>query len=292
MKEHLTKNNVVGGSKFFVLIVSALVFSISIVSAKVLATVDGVQITESVFDELKAQNPGFDFNKLPKKDQQDLLNQAIDNILISKEAQKNKLDTTPEFTQTFNKITQSIKDRLLVQIWVQQEARNIASKTQVTEQEALKYYNDHKSDFSQPNVHARHIVVKTESEAKKIIDELNRVPKSKIEEKFIEIANKQTMDPGNKQAQNGGDLGSFTKEQMVKPFSDAAFGMNVGAFSKAPVKTEFGYHVIYVVDKANEYSFDKIKPALMNMLGEQKVGQELKKKVDGFRSKANVKITL
>ncbi len=292
MKEHLTKNNVVGGSKFFVLIVSALVFSIGIVSAKVLATVDGVQITESVFDELKAQNPGFDFNKLPKKDQQDLLNQAIDNILISKEAQKNKLDTTPEFTQTFNKITQSIKDRLLVQIWVQQEARNIASKTQVTEQEALKYYNDHKSDFSQPNVHARHIVVKTESEAKKIIDELNRVPKSKIEEKFIEIANKQTMDPGNKQAQNGGDLGSFTKEQMVKPFSDAAFGMNVGAFSKAPVKTEFGYHVIYVVDKANEYSFDKIKPALMNMLGEQKVGQELKKKVDGFRSKANVKITL
>ena len=292
MKEHLTKNNVVGGSKFFVLIVSALVFSIGIVSAKVLATVDGVQITESVFDELKAQNPGFDFNKLPKKDQQDLLNQAIDNILISKEAQKNKLDTTPEFTQTFNKITQSIKDRLLVQIWVQQEARNIASKTQVTEQEALKYYNDHKSDFWQTNVHASHILVKTESEAKKIIDELNRVPKSKIEEKFIEIANKQTMDPGNKQAQNGGDLGSFTKEQMVKPFSDAAFGMNVGAFSKAPVKTEFGYHVIYVVDKANEYSFDKIKPALMNMLGEQKVGQELKKKVDGFRSKANVKITL
>ena len=70
---------------------------VSFVEAKVLAVVDGVEITEDVFDEIKTQNPGFDFSKLPSAQQKELVDQAINNVLIAKEAQKNKLDSTKEF---------------------------------------------------------------------------------------------------------------------------------------------------------------------------------------------------
>lgn len=279
-------------SKLLGISLIAGVLSANTLYAKVLATVDGTQITEETFEEIKAQDPNFDFNKLNKDQQKELVNQAIDNIIIAKEAQRAKIDTTPEFTQAFNKITKNIKDRLLVQAWAQTEIRNIASKVNVTEQDARAYYDSHKADFNKPNVHARHIVVKTESEAKKIIDELNKTPKGNIEKVFIDLANKRTIDPGNKQAQNGGDLGMFEREQMVEPFSNAAFSMSEGTFSKTPVKTDYGYHVIYVISKANEYPFDKIKQPLMNMLGEQKVNQEMKQKVDSLRAKANVKLSI
>lgn len=271
--------------------ITACALGATALEAKVLATVDGEQITEEVFDEIRAQNPGFDFAKLTKEQQKELLDQAINNVLIAKEAKRAKLDTTPEFTKAFEKITQNIKDRLLVQAWAQKQFQEIASKGGASEQDARAYYDSHKADFSKPNVHARHIVVKTEAEAKKIIDELNKTPKNKAESKFIELANKQTVDPGNKQAQNGGDLGVFSREQMVKPFSDAAFSMSEGTYSKAPVKTEFGYHVIYVISKADKLEFDAIKQPIIGMLNEQRVAEAMKRKVDDLRAKAKVQIT-
>lgn len=264
--------------------------------AKVLATVDGVQITEADFDEIKAQNPSFEFSKLTKEQKQELVNQAVNNVLIAKEAQKSSLDKSAEFTQAYNKITKRIKDNLLVNIWAQKEVQNIASKVTVSDQEAKAFFDSNSAQFSKPNVHARHIIVKTESEAKKVIDELNKTPKNKVEQKFIEIANKQTIDPGNKQAQNGGDLGNFSKDQskdqMVKPFSDAAFAMSAGNYSKTPVKTDFGYHIIYVIDKADKYDFEKIKEAIKQMITEQKVSEEMQKKVDSLRAKAKVQLSL
>ena len=265
---------------------------VSFVEAKVLAVVDGVEITEDVFDEIKTQNPGFDFSKLPSAQQKELVDQAINNVLIAKEAQKNKLDSTKEFQDAYSKITKSIKERLLIQAWAQTEIRTIAQKTNITEQDARAYFDSHKAEFDKENIHARHIVVKTEAEAQKIIDELNKTPKGNVEKKFIELANKQTIDPANKQAQNGGDLGAFERGNMVKPFSDAAFSMNNGTYSKTPVKTDFGYHIIYVIKKANADDFDQIKQPLMNMLGEQKVQQEMKQKVDDLRKKANIKLSI
>ena len=265
---------------------------VNLAMAKVLATVDGVQITETDFDEIKAQNPSFEFDKLTKEQKQELVNSAVVRILIAKEAQKSKLDSTPEFTQVYNKITKNIKDNLLVEIWQQKEAQNIASKITVSDKEAKDFFDKNSAQFSKPNVHARHILVKTESEAKKVIDELNKTPKNKVESKFIEIANKQSINPGSKQAQNGGDLSSFTKDQMVKPFSDAAFSMSVGSYSKTPVKTDFGYHIIYVIDKADKYEFEKIKDAIKQNIGQQKILEEMNKKVDSLRSKAKVQISI
>ncbi len=279
-------------SRSLISITLASVLSVGLMNAKTLATVDGTAITEEDFNELKANNPGFDFNKLTKEQQKELVNNLIDNIVIAKEAQKQKLDSTQEFQNAYKTITQNIKNRMLVSAWAQSESRKIAQSANITESDAKAYFDSHQADFNKPNVHARHIVVKTEAEANSIISELNKTPKGNIEKKFIELANKQTIDPANKQAQNGGDLGPFEKEQMVKPFSDAAFSMSAGSYSKTPVKTDFGYHIIYVVKKADRYDFEQIKQPLMRMIQEQKIQQEMKSKVDNLRKKSNIKLSI
>ena len=88
-------------------------------------------------------------------------------------------------------------------------------------------------------VKASHILVKTEEEAKELYNEI------KNGASFAKIAEEKSLCPSG---QNGGDLGYFTKGQMVKEFEDAAFSMNVGEVSN-PIRTQFGYHLIYLTDK-------------------------------------------
>jgi parvulin-like peptidyl-prolyl isomerase len=86
-----------------------------------------------------------------------------------------------------------------------------------------------------PKITARHILVRKHSHALKVIDELRRGAK------FEDLARKYSTCPSSKR---GGNLGSFGKGQMVKPFEIAAFNLKVGESSKEPVKTQFGYHII------------------------------------------------
>src|SRR5208282_6237516 len=86
-------------------------------------------------------------------------------------------------------------------------------------------------------VHARHILLATEAEAKSVIAELDKGAD------FAVLAKKYSTDPA---AQSGGDLGFFGHDDMVKEFGDAAFALSPGQYSKTPVKTEFGWHVIKV----------------------------------------------
>ena len=92
----------------------------------------------------------------------------------------------------------------------------------------------------QEEVHARHILVKTEAEAKDIIKQLD------AGKDFAELAKEKSTDPNKSE---GGDLGYFAKGRMVKEFEDAAFALKKGEYTKTPVKTQFGYHVIKVEDK-------------------------------------------
>jgi len=92
----------------------------------------------------------------------------------------------------------------------------------------------------QEEVRARHILVKTEEEAKQIIADLD------AGKDFIEIAKEKSTDPNKTE---GGDLGYFTKGRMVPEFEEAAFALEKGAYTKTPVKTQFGFHVIRLEDK-------------------------------------------
>ncbi|MBR0750007.1 peptidylprolyl isomerase, partial [Bradyrhizobium japonicum] len=100
-------------------------------------------------------------------------------------------------------------------------------------------------------VHARHILVETESEAKAIKAELNNGTD------FVKLAKKKSKDPGSA---DGGDLGFFTKEQMVPEFAAVAFSLQPGKISD-PVKSQFGWHIIKVEEKRNRKApdFDQVK---------------------------------
>ncbi len=120
------------------------------------------------------------------------------------------------------------------------------------------YTNAIKSQAAQEEVHARHILVETEDEAKAIKQQIDGGAD------FATLAKEKSKDPG---AGNGGDLGYFTKEQMVPEFSEVAFKMFAGQVSN-PVKTQFGWHIIKVEDKRNRQPppFEAVKPQIQQFL--------------------------
>ncbi|PAF42296.1 peptidylprolyl isomerase [Helicobacter sp. 11S03491-1] len=275
-------------NKSIVSMILAGALCIGFAGAKTLATVDGVVITEKDFDVIKQRVPNFSFDALDKAKKEALIDQAINNILIEKQAQKDKLDTTPDFKAAM----EAFKKQLMVELWAKKQAEAIG-KTKIPDAELKKYYDDNKQQFVQQEASARHILVKTEDEAKKIISELNKTPKAKVEAKFIELANKDSIDPNTKNTQNGGDLGSFQKNQMVPEFSKAAFDLKPGTYTKTPVKTEFGYHIIYLIKKNDPvtYSFDQAKATIEGMLKEKKFQQDMKQKIEELRKKAKIDIS-
>ncbi|CBG40269.1 peptidylprolyl isomerase [Helicobacter mustelae] len=271
-------------------IISAIAASIlftGISYAKDLASVDDQIITEKDFDVLKQQAPDFDFNKLTTEQKNGLINQKVNEILIEKAAKKEKLDQTREYQEAL----ENIKKQLLLQAW-QHNVAEQAKKTVIPEAEVKKFYDDNPKQFIQQEGHARHILVKTKEEAEKIIAELNKAPKSRVEQKFIELANKYTTDPNAKKAQNGGDLGTFQRNQMVPEFGDAVFALSPNTYTKTPVKTQYGYHVVYLIKKGSPktISFAEAKPTIENMFKERKFQEMAQDKIQHLRS--NAKITI
>lgn len=123
----------------------------------------------------------------------------------------------------------------------------------LTEERVRAHYNELvRKNPPQPEVRARHILVDSEAKAKEMIK------RAKAGTDFAQLAAENSMGPS---AQNGGDLGYFTANEMVKPFADAAFKLNPGEISSTPVKTEFGWHVIKLEDKRtrNVPPYEKVK---------------------------------
>jgi peptidyl-prolyl cis-trans isomerase C len=126
------------------------------------------------------------------------------------------------------------------------------AKAALTEDALKQTYNDAvKSMGGQEEVRARHILVDKEDDAKAILDQI------KGGGDFAALAKEKSKDPG---ASDGGDLGYFTKDQMVPEFADVAFKMYPGQLSN-PVKTQFGWHIIKVEDKRTKQppEFEKVK---------------------------------
>ncbi len=138
--------------------------------------------------------------------------------------------------------------------WVLFGVEDHLESVQVTDEEISLYYEDHPQEFHQdPQVRARHILFRVADTAPE--DEVNEIrakamdvlEKAKGGEDFSQLAREHSQDPGS--ATRGGDLGYFTKGRMVPEFEEAAFAMEKGSYSKTPVKTQFGFHVIKLEDK-------------------------------------------
>jgi peptidyl-prolyl cis-trans isomerase C len=210
---------------------------------KVLAKVNGSEIRQSdvalAEEELGPSLAQMD----PATKDENVLAFLIDMKIVAKAAEDKKIADTDDF----KKRLAFTRNRLLMDSLLASEGKA------ATSDEAMKkvYEEASKQIAGEQEVHARHILVETEDEAKAIKAELDKGAD------FAELAKKKSKDPG---ASDGGDLGFFTKEQMVPEFSAAAFALEPGKISD-PVKSQFGWHVIKVEEKRNRKApdFEQVK---------------------------------
>ena len=197
------------------------------------ARVNGVDIRESDL-AMAEQDIGQNLQNAPPETQREqLIAYVTDIILVSQaaDASNKKLSEDPDFKHHLA----FIRSKMLMGLQLRDEAKGA-----VTEEAERKLYEDAvKPMGAEEEVHARHILVETEDEAKAIVEQI------KGGADFAALAKEKSKDPG---AADGGDLGYFTKDQMVPEFSEVAFKMYPGQLSN-PVKTQFGWHIIKVEDK-------------------------------------------
>ena len=251
-------------------------------NAAILATVNGQDVTSEDVAILLRAMPGASYDALSAEQKQQVLDQAIDRKLLMEHAVNSGVQNSDEY----KKALESIKKEMALEIWM----KNGFDKITISDAAAKKFYDENAENFVQPErVRARHILVENEAEAKNIIKELGSLKGDKLTEKFSELARKNSKDPGG---QNGGDLGWFSKNQMVKPFADSAFALKKGDFSKAPVKTQFGYHVILVEDKqaSQKVNFDEAKGNIKGMLQAEEFKKNVTSEVKKIRDKAKINI--
>lgn len=196
-----------------------------------------------------------------------LLEEMIDAKLLIAQAHADKLEDSPEFKERIA----SLQQRVLTEL----ELKNKV-KPMLTDEALKAEYDKLVAAQKKPagdEVRARHILVKTEKEAQEILAQLAKGGD------FAKIAAAKSADQGS--AKQGGDLGFFTRDQMVPAFAEAAFAMKVGETSKAPVKTDFGYHIIKIEDRRKASpppappAFDKVKPELENFVGKRLAAEYL-----------------
>ncbi|MET0709019.1 MAG: peptidylprolyl isomerase [Tardiphaga sp.] len=212
----------------------------------VLAKVNGAEIRQSdvaiAEEELGPSLAQMD----PATKKDNVLSFLIDMKIVAKAAEDKKVADREDFKTKLA----FARNRLLMDSLLASEG-----KAATTDDAMKKVYDDAAKQITgEAEVHARHILVETEAEAKTVADELKKGAD------FAELAKKKSKDPG---AADGGDLGFFTKDQMVPEFSAVAFAMEPGKVSD-PVKSQFGWHIIKVEEKRNRQapSFDQVKPQI------------------------------
>ena len=209
----------------------------------VLAKVNGSEIRQSDM-AIAEEELGPSLDKMdPATRQENLLAFLIDMKIVSKAAEEKKVEDNEEF----KKRLAFARNRLLMDSLLATEG-----KAATTDEAMKKVYDDAAKQIGgEQEVRARHILVETEDEAKAIKAELDKGAD------FAELAKKKSKDPG---ASDGGDLGFFTKDQMVPEFSAVAFALEPGKISD-PVKSQFGWHIIKVEEKRNRKppEFDQVK---------------------------------
>lgn len=244
--------------------------------SKVLATFNGREITDGDLDNTIAQFPAErqQFFKT-EEGKKNLLNEIISFELIHDYAKDNKFDLDALYLEKI----EAIKKETLIQ-WT---ISKVLSEAEVKEEDIKEFYNNNKNMFvDEERVSAKHILVDTKEEARKIIDEINNGLS------FEEAAQKYSKCP-SKGA--GGDLGTFGKGRMVKEFEDAAFEMEEGAISE-PIKTQFGYHIIKLEKKYAEGTkeFEEVKDLIKKQLQQEKERDLYIKFTEDLKNKYKVEL--
>ena len=224
--------------------------------SRILASVGGINITEAEVNESILSMGERGRSLMNPQGQKMVLDQLINRKLILAGARKELLEFDPEF----KKQLALAKEELLTKFAISRAIENV----KVTDEEAKKYYDENTERFNTgASVNASHILVDSEEKANEI--------RAEIESGIITFADAAKKYSSCPSKDNGGELGTFGRGQMVKEFEDAAFEMNVGEMS-APVKTQFGFHLILLNEKneSTVLAYEEIADQLREQLLSEK----------------------
>lgn len=238
-------------------------------TSAVVATVNGTPITDAVLDLYAGQMQNHRTGQA--MDRNTILDEVINLELASQSGAK-----------------EGLADDLQIQLQIEQQRRaviatsaiqNYLQSHPITDEEMQKLYDEQVPKGSEYK--ARHILVDEEDQAKQLIAELDKGGD------FSELAKEHSTGPSGK---NGGELGWFSPKQMVAPFSEAVAKLEKGSYTKEPVKTQFGWHVIVLDDvrESTPPAFEQVKPQLQSFLQKQRVQQY----ISGLRQGAQIDIKL
>ena len=236
----------------------------------VVARVNGADLLRSEVEETAKQLP-------PQYQQQldaifpMLVQRAIDLRLLGGAAEAAEMKDDPEVQRRMADIRLDI----MREVYLEQQVAERISDDMVQE----RYDAYVEANPPKPQVHARHILVEEEAKARELIVELDGGAD------FAELAKEHSKGPSGAQ---GGELSYFSKEQMVPAFAEAAFSLDKGSHSKDPVQTEFGWHVIEILDRRElpPPALDEVRDQLFDELSQEAVQQIL----DGLRNEAKIEI--
>ncbi|MDD4328428.1 MAG: peptidylprolyl isomerase [Aliarcobacter sp.] len=263
-------------------IVTSLVASIvlvTVLNANDYGSVDGDAITKQDI-AMVLQDPRIDFDKLPDPSKKQVIEQIVNKKLIAKNAIKNGIEKDPQYVEAMS----GIKEDLALQVW----QKNEVDKLKFTDQDKKDFFEKNKDKFVMPEIlESRHILVKTEAEAKAIIIELDK--SAKKEDKFAELAKTKSADAT---AQNGGYLGKVPADKLVPEFTAAAKALAKNTYSKTPVKTEFGYHIIFLKDKTapKALTYAEVEPKISQILIGNAFSKKIKELTDELKKDAKIVI--
>ncbi len=236
------------------------------------AVVNGQYISKSALDTLtKEVNERARGQKIPKEK---LIDELIKRELLVQQAQSKKLDQAPETLERLAMMKNSLLSQLAVEDYIKANP--------VTDADLQAEYDKQIGNKAGGTEYkARHILVKEEAEAVAIIAELDKGGD------FVELAKTKSTGPSKTQ---GGDLGWFGPKQMVAPFSEAVAKLEKGSYTKAPIKTQFGWHIIILEDVRVQTPppFDAVKAKIEPMVQRQKLTAYL----DSLRQQAKVEILI
>lgn len=244
---------------------------------KVLAEVNGKKITgvdynlfiDSLNPQLKQYFGGEELNK-------DVVNELVYQALLYEDAMEKGMDKEDEFIQVVEKTKESMLKTYAL--------GKLLATAEVKDEDIKKFYEENKDAFKQAeSADASHILVE-EDKAREIYEKI------KNGGDFEELAREFSTCPSK---EKGGDLGTFTRGQMVKEFEDAVFENEVGTITE-PVKTQFGYHIIKINKKnpARELSFDEVKDKIVEQVKRQKEQEIYNKKITELKDKYEVKMNI
>lgn len=266
----------------------------SSIGTDTVAIVDGQKISNK---ELEKEYNGLsqEFKLVYTKEL--LLRQLIADKVILNDAKKQNIDVSEEeFNQILNQAESSLppgitleqlaanqgfsleefKQKIKEQMIVRKYLDKYVVVKNIKEEESRNFFEANKDKLTRPEtVNASHILVKTREEANQIILEL------KNGKRFEDIAKEKSLDPGTKD--KGGNLGYFTRGQMVKEFENSAFSLNINEVSE-PVETEFGFHVIKFINKkaASPANFEELKTQIISYLQRQENDRAIREYIDAL----------